>query len=83
MKKEIIIKIVLFLFIIFAVYLIFEIIRKLTGGSLSFEEIAIGLLAINIGYSFIISAKLENHLGWHKGLKKRKSTTFINNQILL
>lgn len=73
MDKNNLVNILLILFVIFVIYLAFEIIRKLFGGSLSFEEIAIGLLVINIGYSFIINAKLENHLGWHKGLKNGKA----------
>lgn len=59
---------------IFVVYLIFEIIRKILGGSLGFEELVIGLLVTNLGYSFALhskfsslNAKLSEHLGWHKG----------------
>lgn len=58
----------------FAVYLIFEIARKLLGGSLGFEELVIALLVLNIGHSFVLhakvsklDAKLSGHLGWHKG----------------
>ena len=51
----------------FAIYLATEIIRKLLGGSLGFEEITIGLLIANLGYSFYINTKLSEHLGWHKG----------------
>jgi hypothetical protein len=54
--------------LLFAVYLIFEIIRKLLGGSLGFEEIIIGLLIANIGYSFHINSKLSEHIGWHRGM---------------
>ena len=49
------------------VYLIFELLRKLFGGSLGFEELVIGLLIANLGYSFYINAQLSEHLGWHKG----------------
>ena len=54
-------------FFLFIIYLAFELIRKLLGGSLGFEELAVGLLVANIGYSYHISSKLSEHLGWHKG----------------
>lgn len=53
--------------IIFVGYLVFEILRKMLGGSLGFEELAIGLLAANLGYSFHINTKLSEHIRWHKG----------------
>ena len=52
----------------FTIYLIIEIIRKLIGGSLGFEELVIGLLIANIGYSVYINSKLSEHIGWHRGL---------------
>ncbi len=61
-------KAVYWMVLLFAVYLIFEIIRKLLGGSLGFEEIIIGLLIANIGYSFHINSKLSEHIGWHRGM---------------
>ena len=60
-------KVLYWLLGIFAVYLIIELIRKILGGSLGFEEIVIGLLITNLGYSFYINSKLSEHLGWHKG----------------
>jgi len=53
----------------FVIYLIIELIRKILGGSLGFEKLVIGLLIANLGYSFHISNKLAEHLGWHKGTK--------------
>jgi len=55
------------LLVLFVLYLIIEIIRKIFGGSLGFEDLVIALLVANLGYSFYISSKLSNHLGWHKG----------------
>jgi len=44
------------------------------GRSLGFEELVIGLLIANLGFSFSIKdsvnrieSKLSGHLGWHKG----------------
>ncbi len=42
------------LLFLFLVYLIYELIRKLLGGSLTFESLVIGLLIANLGYSFYI-----------------------------
>lgn len=59
---------------IFTIYLIIEIIRKILGGSLGFEEIVAGLLVANLGYVIAlhtkiseVDSKLSEHLGWHKG----------------
>ena len=60
-------KILYWFLIIFVIYLIIELIRKIFGGSLGFEEIVISLLVANLGYSFYIGLKLSGHLGWHKG----------------
>lgn len=62
--------------IIFTTYIIFEVIRKILGGSLGFEELVITLLVTNIGFTFAlnkrlsdIATKVSDHLGWHKGRK--------------
>ncbi len=59
---------------LFIFYLIIEILRKMFGGSLGFEELVIGLLIANIGYVITLHAKvgeikstLAEHLGWHRG----------------
>ena len=60
--------------ILFTVYLIIEIIRNMLGGSLSSEQLIIGLLVIVIGLVFQIKdsiskvdAKIMSHIAWHKG----------------
>ncbi|MBU1204216.1 MAG: hypothetical protein KKG60_04075 [Nanoarchaeota archaeon] len=72
MKKGI--KIIYLVLIAFVIYLIIEVIRKLIGGSLGTEELVLGLLIANLGYSFSINyrisdlnSKVSEHLGWHKG----------------
>jgi len=52
--------------IIYICYLLFEILRKLLGGSLGFEELIVGLLIANLGYSFYLGNIISEHLGWHK-----------------
>lgn len=66
-------KVLQWLLILFIVYLAFEIIRKILGGSLGFEELIIGLTLANSGYIISlhskmsdVNAKLSEHLGWHK-----------------
>lgn len=68
-------QILYWLLILFMIYLIIELLRKIFGGSLGFEELVVGLLIANLGYSFYINAKLSEHIGWHKGKdnhRKRK-----------
>ena len=72
--QKIIKKIIYWIFLIFLAYLIYELVRKLFGGSLGFEEVVIGLLIANLGYSFYlresinnIDSKISGHIGWHKG----------------
>lgn len=60
-------KIVYWIFVLFLIYLIIELIRKIVGGSLGFEELVIGLLIANLGYSFYINYRVSEHMGWHKG----------------
>ncbi len=60
-------KLLYWIFLLFLIYLVFELARKLLGGSLGFEELAIGLLVANLGYSYHINTKLSEHLGWHRG----------------
>ena len=78
-KKEFLKKIIYLLFLIFLAYLIFELSRKLLGSSLGFEELVIGLLIANLGYSFYlkesinkIDNRISGHFGWHKGKNIKK-----------
>lgn len=61
-----IIKLAYCLLIIYICYLLFEISRKILGGSLGFEELVIGLLIANLGYSFYLGNVMSEHLVWHK-----------------
>ena len=63
-------------YIAFLLYLLFELVRKLLGGSLAYEELMIALTIAHIGYSMKlgekinrIDKKLSAHIGWHKGQK--------------
>jgi len=72
--QELLSKALYWIFVLFLIYLIFELLRKLLGGSLGFEELVIGLLIANLGYSFYlresitkIDSKISGHIGWHRG----------------
>jgi len=72
--NERIINILKWIFLAFIIYIIYELTRKILGGSLGFEALAIALLVANLGYSFSIlksinklDSKISGHLGWHKG----------------
>lgn len=66
---------------LFALYLIFEVVRKILGGSLGYEAMIVGLLVANLGYIIGLHGKiiglhgkitdvqiqLSEHLGWHRG----------------
>ena len=78
-KQELLQKIIYWIFLIFLVYLIYELLSKLFGGSLGFEELVIGLLIANLGYSFYLrdsinklDSKICGHLGWHKGKNSKQ-----------
>lgn len=60
-------KVIQWLLILFIIYIIIEIFRKILGGSLGFEEIVIALLVANLGYTFYLNSTMSEHLGWHKG----------------
>lgn len=66
-------------FFAFLVYLIFELIRIIFGGSLGFEEAVMSLLVANLGFTFYntnlirrMDSKLSGHIGWHKGKEYRR-----------
>ena len=67
-------KVLFWLLFIFMIYLSIELLRKVFGGSLGFEELVVGLLIANLGYSFYlresinkVDSKISGHIGWHRG----------------
>ncbi|MBU3941297.1 MAG: hypothetical protein KKF74_00090 [Nanoarchaeota archaeon] len=65
--------------IIIIILLVIWFISRLIGGSLGFEELVIGLLIANLGYSFYLrdsinklDSKICGHLGWHKGKNSKQ-----------
>ena len=77
--KKVIKTILYLLLFLFLIYLIIEILRKLFGGSLTFESLVIGLLIANLGYSFYmkdsiskVDLKISKHISWHRGNEKQR-----------
>jgi len=71
--RDKIIKIYYWVLVIFIIYLVIEVIRKIFGGSLGNEQLIIALLVANLSYSFYlkesnnkIDKKLTGHIAWHK-----------------
>ncbi len=63
-------KIFYWMLIIFTLYILFEVLRKVLGGILRFEVLIIGLLIVNVGYSFYLNSMLSEHIEWHKTQNK-------------
>jgi len=54
------------LLIIFGLFLAYQIIRYLLGGSWAVDALTLGLQFIIIGILWKMSLKLEGHINWHK-----------------
>tara|TARA_Y100000310_G_scaffold338750_1_gene429326 strand:- start:2198 stop:2398 length:201 start_codon:yes stop_codon:yes gene_type:complete len=64
------------------IYVAFELIRKILGGSLAAEELLTALVVVNIGLTFTsyrtitkriskLESKFSSHIGWHKGRESK------------
>lgn len=74
MKKRGALDVISLVVLIVIVLLVIWFLIRIIAGSLGFEELVVGLLIANLGYSFYINTKLSGHIGWHKGQdSKRKS----------
>ena len=52
-----------FTFVMILLFIVYELVRKIVCGSWNFEELVLGLLIANLGYSFYINSKLSEHIG--------------------
>lgn len=66
---DIIDKILTLFLIIFGIFLIYQTILFLIGGSWEFESIIVGLLVLLITFMFKINTKIDTHLGEFKQFK--------------
>ncbi|MFC1723015.1 hypothetical protein ACFL0V_02670 [Nanoarchaeota archaeon] len=71
-------EIAFWILILFTIYIIFELIRKILGGSLTSEALIISLLVFSVSHSIYmhnslqksinrIDKRLASHIAWHKG----------------
>lgn len=67
-------KIVEFLLILFGIFLLFQILRSILGGSWSTEDIIIGLLIFNLGGLFTIGMLVAQVRSDHGHLKDQFSS---------
>ncbi|HLC65240.1 MAG TPA: hypothetical protein VJI46_03905 [Candidatus Nanoarchaeia archaeon] len=54
------------------IWIVYELIKKILGGSLGYNEIMTALLALNLGLSFNLTRQISGHIGWHKGMDSKK-----------
>ena len=58
------------LLILFGLFIIYQLIRKIIGASWQAESLIIALLIFNLGITWKLNMKFERHLGWHKARDK-------------
>ena len=52
--------------ILFGLFVAYQLIKAILGGSWQMESLIISLLVFNIGLTYKISLKFEGHINWHK-----------------
>ena len=52
--------------ILFGLFLAYQILLKIFGGSWQTESLIIALLIFNLGLTWKLNMKFEGHMGWHK-----------------
>ncbi len=65
-------KIMDFILALFGLFIAYQLIRKIFGGSWQAESLIIALLVLNLGIILRLSSKFEGHIGWHKGKGDKK-----------
>ena len=58
------------LLILLGLFIAYQIIRKIIGGSWETESLIISLLIFNLGLTWRLSMKFEGHISWHKAIDK-------------
>lgn len=71
MSKELSNKIVNIILFLLGIFIIYQILRAIFGGSWQTESILIALVIFNLGLTWRTNTKLEGHLGWHKGRESK------------
>lgn len=65
------VKIFEIILIVFGIFMLYQIIRKILGGSWTIEEIILGIVLLNIGATFTIGIMLAQVKSDHGHLKKQ------------
>jgi len=52
--------------ILFGLFIAYQLILKIFGGSWQTEALVIAFLIFNIGLTWKLNMKFERHIGWHK-----------------
>ena len=60
------------LLILLGLFIAYQLLRAIFGGSWQTEAIIISLLIFNLGLTWKLSLKLEGHINWHKFRNEEK-----------
>ncbi|MBI2449190.1 hypothetical protein HYV49_02750 [Candidatus Pacearchaeota archaeon] len=60
------------LLILLGLFIAYQIIRKIIGGSWQTESLIIALLIFNLGLTWRLNMKFEGHMAWHKAIDRDK-----------
>jgi len=58
------------LLILFGLFIAYQLLRAIFGGSWQTEALVIALLIFNLGLTWKLNMKFEGHMVWHKFNKK-------------
>ena len=67
MKKNVKDRIIELTLILVGAIIVYQLLKKILGGSWQTESLIIALIIFNLVLTLRIHAKLEGHIGWHKG----------------
>ncbi len=56
------------LLILFGLFIAYQLLRAIFGGSWQTESLVIALLMFNLGLTWRLSMKLEGHISWHRAV---------------
>jgi len=51
-------------------FIAYQLLRKILGGSWQTEALVIALLIFNLSLTWKLNMKFEGHIGWHKAREK-------------
>lgn len=54
------------LLVLFGLFIAYQVLRAIFGGSWQTESIIIALLIFNLGLTYRLNMKFDGHINWHK-----------------